>query len=77
MGLFAVSHVRERPIAPDLLESTSRLLFWEFPEIWMPDHYLAGAVLPAVYAPHLHIELIPKGLHHRQFVDLAVYVPLS
>ena len=23
------------------------------------------AVVPAVYAPHLHTELIPKGLHRR------------
>ena len=76
MCLLAVLHVRECPITPQLLDGPFCLLLWELLQIRVPYHDFAGAVLPVVYAPHLHVKFIPEGCHHRKLVDLAVYVPL-
>ena len=76
MRLLAVLHVLECPITPQLLDGPFCLLLWKLLQIRVPHHDFAGAVVSAMYAPHLHVKLVPEGCHHRKFVDLSVYVPL-
>ena len=53
------------------------LSLWELLQIRVPDHNLADTVVSAMEAPYLHVELVPECCHHRELVNLSVYVPLS
>ena len=72
----AALHVQECPITPQLLDGPFRLFLRELLQIQVPDHNLADTVISAMEAPHLHIELVSECCHHRELVDLSVYVPL-